>query len=1286
MAGISKLIGSLEKTATKTSVISKAKNTVSPIAGLFKTISNNSYNANRAAHQAVLDKQTDPVEQEKLQLFRKIASNTDIIIDLLKKQQSGLDDKGMNLSKLLRSLAGPALLAGIAGMGALAPEFTKSLAFLGKLTDNVKNLGIAAKAASTLMDASKMAKAGTFVKDTVTATKAAASAGGIGAGFGKLITTGKSLFSGVGANATDAQKKKALGKWGNAASAGIIAGRAIEGDTTGVALDSTSMALGNISGKWALPAKVAKTVLDVGIMGRDYYRWKSKDDPNAAVAPGTDEGAKESGSNMSSALGVGALGAGAAAAMKYRSMKAAGSAAGTAGESLASTGAKVAGKTALKAGAKGLGKLIPGVGLALGAYGAYSRAKDGDYLGATLEGLSGIASLVPGLGTAASLALQGGLAARDVSKALGNGEGTSNGIGAAAGIAGGAALAAASKGAIKAGGVATSLTSKMGDDAIDAVGQSTKVSTSILGKASSKVTKTLSDQTDAMQSHLKRSFSVMTKDSSEFFINLAKNPKFIATLGALSGATVGSALYSGMTGKPSVSNGLTYYSNKGESPLPASWNGSLAKSGTFSKLANKNSFDKQMMDQYSKQGLDKNLYPLLKSQVAAESNFNPNAVSHVGAFGLTQFMPATAKQYGVQAGDSKEAVDSQLAGQAKYMKYLLKRYKGDAQLALAAYNWGEGNVDSYIKNGVGMKGQPMPKETKDYVTKIYGNLPTYQNDFGGGGTLVKAAEQGGSGGMGGIGSITPTTSIQSKSSAGAVGSGVLLPQYQPADKKQVTSLADGLNLGGTAMGIASKSIDSGEAGKAKNEKENQGGAGGTGAAQVSGDMVARGRKSIRLADNGVDIGNLNPKFSELFFGMVGEYNAKTGGTIQVNSGYRSIAQQKVLREKYGNKAAEPGKSMHNYGLAIDINSKDVSALKKAGLLDKYKFFLAVPGEDWHLEQRDLSAAFRKGGMKDVKSTTPNLSAGAGDIPMNGENQTNKIGDDGDSSAAYGSLVQAMTSVANSGTMNSIADFMKKSEVYTTRNEAKPESAIGSTNGGQKAVIDREANNNGENPGRPEFKNSVNRFEDKGVKPQYDNSVNRFDEYGIGGGFAGAAGASDSVFRRINNTIGAGFGIYDTIQGNIRGFKTNPYGTARNILGNAAGNDPTGILSNVLSMGDSISSGITNIKNFDRNPLGAISTVLGAGEKLSKVFSNGSIVPDTSYNDYADKKVKELNSMDQDSKKNVNVQAVIPPTVVNQGKQMPQSKGAGEGLSAPLIVRNPDSIFREVAKEMMKASM
>ena len=97
--------------------------------------------------------------------------------------------------------------------------------------------------------------------------------------------------------------------------------------------------------------------------------------------------------------------------------------------------------------------------------------------------------------------------------------------------------------------------------------------------------------------------------------------------------------------------------------------------------------------------------------IKQESKYDPKAVSYVGAEGLMQMMPATAKRFGLKDPfDPKANVE---AG-TKYLKWLLKRFDGDVSLALAGYNAGEGSVDKY-------KGVPPYGETQNYVKKIVSN-------------------------------------------------------------------------------------------------------------------------------------------------------------------------------------------------------------------------------------------------------------------------------------------------------------------------------------------------------------------------------------------------------------------------------------------------------------------------------------------------------------------------------------------------------------------------------------
>lgn len=96
--------------------------------------------------------------------------------------------------------------------------------------------------------------------------------------------------------------------------------------------------------------------------------------------------------------------------------------------------------------------------------------------------------------------------------------------------------------------------------------------------------------------------------------------------------------------------------------------------------------------------------------IKQESRYDPRAVSPVGARGLMQMMPATAKRFGLK--NPEDAAANVEAG-TKYLKWLLKRFGGDVTLALAGYNAGEGAVAKY-------KGVPPYSETQNYVKKIVG--------------------------------------------------------------------------------------------------------------------------------------------------------------------------------------------------------------------------------------------------------------------------------------------------------------------------------------------------------------------------------------------------------------------------------------------------------------------------------------------------------------------------------------------------------------------------------------
>ena len=122
------------------------------------------------------------------------------------------------------------------------------------------------------------------------------------------------------------------------------------------------------------------------------------------------------------------------------------------------------------------------------------------------------------------------------------------------------------------------------------------------------------------------------------------------------------------------------------------------------------SIDRDGVERIVREAADRhNVDPaLVRAVIETESNWNPSAVSRKGAVGLMQLMPTTAQRFG--ASDFYTPQQNVEAG-VTYLKTLLERYNGNLDLALAAYNAGEGAVDR-------AHGIPRFRETRDYVQKV----------------------------------------------------------------------------------------------------------------------------------------------------------------------------------------------------------------------------------------------------------------------------------------------------------------------------------------------------------------------------------------------------------------------------------------------------------------------------------------------------------------------------------------------------------------------------------------
>jgi soluble lytic murein transglycosylase-like protein len=125
----------------------------------------------------------------------------------------------------------------------------------------------------------------------------------------------------------------------------------------------------------------------------------------------------------------------------------------------------------------------------------------------------------------------------------------------------------------------------------------------------------------------------------------------------------------------------------------------------------------------AKYGIDPTL---IKAVIHTESSYNPNAQSSSGAKGLMQLMDGTARSLGVtDSFDPRQNIE----GGTKFLAYLMNKYGGNEQAALAAYNAGPGRVDRagiQTNNDFQSYMDKLPKETQRYVSKVLHSQTGYR--------------------------------------------------------------------------------------------------------------------------------------------------------------------------------------------------------------------------------------------------------------------------------------------------------------------------------------------------------------------------------------------------------------------------------------------------------------------------------------------------------------------------------------------------------------------------------
>jgi membrane-bound lytic murein transglycosylase D len=163
---------------------------------------------------------------------------------------------------------------------------------------------------------------------------------------------------------------------------------------------------------------------------------------------------------------------------------------------------------------------------------------------------------------------------------------------------------------------------------------------------------------------------------------------------------------------PMIQQYINYYQGRGRSTMETG----LYRSGMFMRMARRI---------FREEGVPENVAWL--GQV--ESMWKPTAMSWAAASGLWQFIPGTGARFGLRKTayvDERNSFEGATAASARYLKFLANRYGGNWELAMAAYNSGEGNVDRAIaRAGVAnfwVAYPYLPQETRNYVPNILATI------------------------------------------------------------------------------------------------------------------------------------------------------------------------------------------------------------------------------------------------------------------------------------------------------------------------------------------------------------------------------------------------------------------------------------------------------------------------------------------------------------------------------------------------------------------------------------
>lgn len=1202
---------------------------------------------NKSKHEdLILGPSSDP----SIPILKAVEKNTSELLKLMKGQATKEDHSaklsGAGIAGVLAGLVGPAVAAALA---AASPE-----------TGNGIKAGLGlVKAAGT---------AGTAIKAGVTAASGARAAAAL-------------------ASTKGPQKIGTLGKIGAGLGVGATIGRAMEGDTVGATLQGISTALPLLLSKtkYGKLASLAGAGIDVGLLGRDYIKSKDGKDELSPTEEGgsvdplitnTDKtnqileeirDGKGGGSPSTSAMGMGAgalaLGAGAllmgrgAGIAKLATpaitsigpkvvggvkapLVAAGSKAGAA--------AKTAGTSALKMG----GKLLPGIGLALGAYGAATKIGEGDYVGAAIEGASGIASLIPGIGTAVAIGLQGISATRDVIKAT-------------------------------------------NEDTIDDLSKTNEDVSKSLIKQSEQTNKGILDNNKTATDSVANSAATLSGVGT----SLDKvGTNLSTTLTNASGTLLGMiAKFSGIGLIAQAGGGLIDAAKNAFSGGAPTANSKA--SGTNNLHSSRKNNMVAVYEAFKKAGMNDNQAKIMTAEIGRENDFgndlwgshtdHKNGHSNVGMMSwqkdrAAKLMAQMKKEGHLNADGTikrtKEALDAQARFAVSEMrsgehagvgrKFLDKKdisyQEGSKVLGKEYIKWryddpkyanGHKRRDNYYAD-INRASAEKALSNKKYISK---------KEFD---KLSKAEAR-----------------------PAMMASPEIHKAWETREKSRKAELAKvqkGILSGTTAIGSApvldSAKISTSKGGTKQTADEGATGSGGNISNQ---EYYNLGVKNTIIS--GADMKGLIPACREAFYTMIGELFAtkKPKKQPRVTSAFRSHEKQKVLYaealKKYGSEqearrwVAKPGNSKHEKGTALDVDYKQgetVSLLISTGLLKKYNFTKPLSNEPWHIEYGSGSvgaaAGAAAGAVGDLASAPSFENAGAA------------------AEAAKTLVAEGLGAILSSDTMGSIRDFIQGGKVDAPSDRGGVNSkAVGEfTSTPNIDVADPKDNGNGvfwDNLDQQLGAGELQRQERDQAKYDAVKKAWTVNKSGARQGKGKGGSFLDQMLSILLGGEGSPLSGLDSM-----GVFNGGFGSALNQPGLG------GLIPN-LNLNGAVNAGLDY--GLNKIGLGSENSPLSVpGVDLNGIFSNGfggyggfnqsQVRYDDTLNQIDDNDFEQA-KMQRDAieHERQKIQLSIPAPTSTPTQQAPSNGASGrEGLTGSIFTRNPDSIIQQVAVAYIRSSL